>query len=53
MMRQERAIVNFYARIVAKGQMSLSEVPKEIREKVRIKSLQVMRKLEALRYKEP
>nr|DAY34696.1 MAG TPA: hypothetical protein [Caudoviricetes sp.] len=51
-MKQEKALINFYARVVAKGQMNLTEVPQEIREKVRIKSLEEMRKLEESQYKE-
>ena len=36
-MKQKKALINFYARVVAKGRMNLTEVPQEIREKVRIK----------------
>lgn len=51
-MKQVKALINFYARIVAKGQMNLTEVPENIREKVRIKSFEEMRKLEESQYKE-
>lgn len=51
-MKQEKALIHFYARVVAKGQMNLMEVPLKIREKVRIKALEEKRKLELSKYKE-